>query len=76
MAKSQEQMILDALKRGEKLTGLDILRQFNCMNYKGRISDLRRDGHPIRTKMIELENGKRIAEYSLIIPGQQLEFAI
>jgi hypothetical protein len=76
MPKSQEQMILDALRRGERLTGLDILRQFNCMNYKGRISDLRRDGHPIKTKMIELENGKRIAEYSLLRPGEQLEFLI
>ena len=63
---SQSKKILKALKNGEKLTGLDILKRFNCLNYKGRISDLRRLGYPIKTKMIKTKSGKRIGEYSLM----------
>lgn len=58
--------IRNALERGEKLTALEILSRFNCMNAKGRIFDLRHDGVPIRTEMIKLKSGKRIAQYSLI----------
>jgi len=62
---SHVQQIEAALKAGEKLTGLDILNRFHCLNYKGRIHDLRRKGLPIHTQMVKLENGKEIAQYSI-----------
>jgi len=46
---SQSKLIAAALKQGDKLTGLQILERFNCLNYKGRIADLRRSGMPIKT---------------------------
>lgn len=58
--------IRKALERGEKLTALEILSRFNCMNAKGRIFDLRRSGVPIHTEMIKIPSGKRIAQYSII----------
>ena len=63
--KSHCELIEEALNRGEKLTGLDILSRFQCMNYKGRIWDLRQRGIPVHTEMIKLPNGKEIALYSL-----------
>lgn len=63
--KSHCDLIEEALSRGEKLTGLDILNRFQCMNYKGRIWDLRHRGVPVRTQMIKLANGKEIALYSI-----------
>jgi len=71
--KSQCALILEALQRGEKLTGMDILNRFQCMNYKGRIHDLRRHGHDITTTMIKVNSGKEVAQYSLVM-GQQTLF--
>jgi len=65
---TQNKMILKALKSGEKLTGLEIVQRFNCLNYTGRISDLRREGHPIRTDMVKLRSGKYVGVYSIKNP--------
>lgn len=58
--------ILKALRRGEKLTPLDILKRFECFRASARIHDLRNDGHLIKTVIIKLANGKRVAQYYLI----------
>lgn len=63
---SQSQQIAAALENGDKLTGLQILKRFGCLNYKGRIADLRRSGMPIKTQMKKINKRKRVAEYSLI----------
>ncbi len=63
--KSQVERIAQALQQGDRLTGLDILNRFGALNYKGRISDLRRLGLPIKTDMVKTQSGKRIAEYYL-----------
>jgi hypothetical protein len=65
---STKQAILRALQHGAKLTRLDMLKRFNCMNGTQRISDLRKENHAIHTEMIRLNNGKRIAMYSLQKP--------
>jgi len=62
---SHVKQITKALEQGQKLTGMDILLKFDCMNYKGRIHDIRRKGLPVRTTMCETQSGKRIAVYSL-----------
>ena len=62
---SQCKRIQKALEAGDKLTGIEILRRFNCLNYKGRIADLRSDGIPIKTTMIRTATGKRVGMYSL-----------
>jgi len=68
---SQNAQILEALQAGEQLTGLEILRRFNCMNYKGRISDLRQAGFNIDGEWIKTPTGKRIMRYFMPRPGQQ-----
>ena len=75
--KSHIDLIYDALKSGETLTGLDILYRFNCMNYKGRISDLRKriGEKAIKTEMKTIGTGKaRIAHYTLVLPKQSQLF--
>ena len=54
---------LQGLGRG-KITPLEALHNFGCFRLASRINDLRKEGHDIKTTMIE-QNGKRFAEYSL-----------
>jgi hypothetical protein len=60
---SQARKILSAMEQGHKLTCLDILRDFGCMNAKGRIFELRRDGHPITDEWITTSGGARVKRY-------------
>ena len=61
---SQNAMILAELKRGRSLTPIDALKRFGCFRLGARIFDLKQDGHPITTTMVE-ERGKRFARYSM-----------
>lgn len=70
---SQLKQLRKALESGEKLTGMDILNKFNCMNYKGRIADLRAAGVPIATKMVKLHSRKRVALYYIPMKPKQTE---
>lgn len=62
---SQNDAILKALKKGEKLTPLAMLKRFGCLRASGRIFDLRLKGHNIKTTMIKTGDSKRVAEYSI-----------
>jgi hypothetical protein len=55
-------MILDYLKTGATLTGLEALNKFGTMKLSTRISELRADGHDILHQMIN-RNDKWIAKY-------------
>jgi hypothetical protein len=61
---TQAQLILGALQRGERLTALEALQEFNCFRLAARIRELRDDGHPIATEIVH-SNGKTFARYSL-----------
>lgn len=61
---TQTQWILDALKRGP-ITPIDALNGCGCFRLASRINDLRNAGHPIKTKTLELPNGKHVAQYHL-----------
>lgn len=61
---TQNQIILEALQNGFKLTALDALEMARCFRLSARVYDLRRQGFPIRTKRIAWGK-KYIAEYSL-----------
>ena len=61
---SQCKMIKEHLMEGKGLTALGALNLYGCMRLGSRIHDLRKEGLPIETEMIEL-NGKRLARYSL-----------
>ncbi len=68
---SQCRDILQALQSGRRLTALEALTQFGCLNLKGRIFDLRLQGHAIQKKMERIESpnnrrGKFVARYFIV----------
>jgi len=62
---TQEEQILDHLRKGYALTPLDALKLFGCLRLGARIWDLRRKGHNIEMKVIETPGGKHVAQYKL-----------
>lgn len=64
-AGTQNRMILEALKRGEKLTVMEALTRYGVFALSQRCGELRRMGWPIQSEMKTLQNGKRIAVYAM-----------
>jgi hypothetical protein len=60
---SQNSRILRYLALGHTLTPAQAYIRFDCLRLGGRILELRHRGHNIRTEMVELKNGKRVARY-------------
>lgn len=65
---SQRKVLLDALQRGELLTTLDALQRYGVMALSQRMTELQRAGYPVKSEMIELDNGKHVAQYSWVAP--------
>lgn len=65
--KSQNEQILRWLQ-DSPITPLEALNIFGCFRLGARIWDLKRQGHNIKTEMVE-RDGKRFAQYSLIERG-------
>lgn len=61
---SQNQRILNYLKKGKSLTPLQALRLFDCWALSSRISNLKDEGHKIKTEIIRTKD-KHFARYSL-----------
>ena len=62
---SQKAAILAELQAGHRLTPLTALIRVHTLALSQRIGELKRDGHPIQSRMVELDGGKRVAEYWL-----------
>ena len=62
---SQKSAILAALREGQRLTPLNALIRFHTLALSQRIGEIKRQGWPVQSRMIELEGGKRVAEYWL-----------
>jgi len=62
---SQAVRILNHLRAGKRLTPIEAFRRFRCLRLSGRILELREAGYRIRTTMIRLSNGKRVASYRM-----------
>ena len=62
--KSQSAWIHLQLIAGRKLTHKDAERGCNCSRLAARVFELRQRGYRIKSRLIELRNGKRVAEYS------------
>ena len=56
MKVSQCERILDYIAENGSITQLDALREFGCMRLASRISDLKRQGIPIKRKMETAKN--------------------
>lgn len=61
---TQNEMILEYLKGGHSLTGLDALSRFGVFRLAARCSDLRAEGYNIISESVT-RNGKTFAEYRL-----------
>jgi len=48
---SQKQLILDALKRGERLTPRLAMERYDSMALHSRIAELRAEGHEIKGRL-------------------------
>ena len=65
MQNTQENIILDHLKKHKFITSWEAIQEYRITRLSARIYELREKGHNIITKNVS-ENGKRFAEYSLI----------
>lgn len=79
MAKSQKEMILSDLRKGDIITPLDALNRYDCMRLGGRIYEIRREIDPDTGKFYQVEmmpnkNGKRYAKYLLYSPKVRRKF--
>ena len=68
---SQSDLILEALKHGDRLTPLDALTRFQCMRLASRISDLKKKGHAIHVRTIK-DGKKSYAEYYMDVERRSL----
>lgn len=59
---SQCEVILQYLKNGGRLTVAEALTRFGIFALSQRCTDLRREGHPVKSDWVK-RNGKRFAEY-------------
>lgn len=54
---------------GEEITGMEIITKLGIMNYKGRVSDVRKNGYPVERNWRNVPNRyggfSKIAVYSL-----------
>jgi rare lipoprotein A len=62
---TQNQQIANYLNNGKAITPIQALNKFNCFRLAARISDLRKDGMKIITKIVT-KQGKSYASYSII----------
>lgn len=66
---TQEELILDYIEEFGSITALDAMRDLGCMRLASRISDLKKLGYPIESKVETVKNrwGKKcyIKRYSV-----------
>lgn len=62
---TQNEQILEHLQSGERLSPLQALRLYGVFRLGARIWDLKRLGHDIKMELIEVGDGKHVAEYWL-----------
>ena len=67
---TQNAAILAWLASGHTLTPLEALERFQTLRLGARAYDLRAEGYDVRSEMITLPNGKRVARYRLAQPQQ------
>ena len=56
MRRTQCERVLDYISENGSITQLDALREFGCMRLASRISDLKRQGVPVKRTMETAKN--------------------
>lgn len=66
--KSQKERILKAMLNGQKLTCLDGLRKFDCLNLRNRVSEIIAERkHKVTKAWKRTKSGKNVRVYSIEI---------
>jgi hypothetical protein len=65
VAQKQLWTLLEALRRGEKLTVMVSLQKYACYALSQRMGELRGLGWKVQSQRITLKNGKCVSEYWL-----------
>lgn len=60
---SQTKQIQIFLDQGNTLTSIEALTKFRCFRLASRINDLKKAGYPVDKRMIEIDSGKKVAQY-------------
>lgn len=53
---AQNERLLKAMQRGEKLTALNALNDYGVFRLASRICDIRKHGYPVQSKMVSVKN--------------------
>ena len=64
---SQKDDILNALRRGDRLTSLECHSRFGCNDTSKRMNQLRRDGWPIPPAKMYCENGHKFGVWEMTV---------
>lgn len=62
---NQRTMIINHLMTKGPLTVLTAIEYIGCYALSQRVGEIRREGFPIKSKWLELDNGKRVKQYYL-----------
>lgn len=60
---SQRAQIQKYMENGHRITQLEALNLFGCMRLATRVFEMRERGIDVRTDMITVPSGKRVAQY-------------
>ncbi len=63
-AMSQAETLLNAFKAGEQLTVAEALTRYGIYALSQRCGELMREGYPVKSEMVKVPSGKRVARYS------------
>lgn len=62
---TQIELILAHLKSGRSITPLDALKLYGCFRLGARCHELKKMGYDIKTELVEVSGGARVARYTL-----------
>jgi len=70
---SHNDLILDYMERGHKITPLRALEKFGCFRLSARIYDLKKLGHTISDKLVTVKD-KTFSQYWIENAESQISF--
>jgi hypothetical protein len=54
---------------------MEALTKFRCFRLASRINDLKKAGYPVAKRMVEIDSGKKVAQYFKETSNEQMEEA-
>lgn len=63
MNNTQKNNLLTYLLAGNTITSLEALNRFGCFRLASRISEFKKEGYDVQSKMIRLPNNKKVSQY-------------